>query len=300
MKALALLCALLITTPFAAAQTASKPAVPNPLRVAAEAAYPPFSALGSDGKLKGFDIDIANAVCAKLGVSCVFVQTEFDAMIPALRAKKFDVIVASMSITPERLKAVDFSDKYYNTPARIAARADAPFDGTPASLAGRKVGVQRTTIHDRYATANFKGAQIVRYSKQDEVFLDLISGRIDATLADSVAINEGLLKTPAGKPFALRGPLYDDPAVFGVGVGIAMRKGDTALRLAVNQALATIRADGTYKKINDRYFDFDLYGKPDEPAKAAPMSAPTAARKSAPTAAPAAAAKPATKPATQQ
>ena len=256
-----------------AAPSAAKAAIPNPLRVAAEAAYPPFSALGSDGKLKGFDIDIANAVCAKLGVACVFVQTGFDAMIPALRAKKFDVIVASMSITPERLKAVDFSDKYYNTPARIVARADAPFDGTPGSLAGRKVGVQRTTIHDRYASANFKGAQIVRYSKQDEVFLDLISGRIDATLADSVAINEGLLKAPAGKPFALRGPLYDDPAFFGVGAGIAMRKGDTALRLAINQALAMIRADGTYRQINDSYFDFDLYGKSDDTATAAPPAA---------------------------
>ena len=254
----AVACGLLAATSLAQAQPAYK--APNPLRVAAEAAYPPFSELGTDGKLKGFDIDIAKAVCAKLGVECQFVQTEFDALIPALRAKKFDLIVASMSITPERQKAVDFSDRYYNTPARVVARSDAKFDGTPASLQGKKVGVQRATIHDRYASASFKGAEIVRYAKQDEVFLDLISGRLDASLADSVAIDQGFLKTPGGKGFAFRGPLYDDPKVFGIGAGIAMRKGDNALRDAVNQALATLRADGSYKKINDKYFDFDVYG----------------------------------------
>ena len=254
----AVACGLLAATSLAQAQPAYK--APNPLRVAAEAAYPPFSELGTDGKLKGFDIDIAKAVCAKLGVECQFVQTEFDALIPALRAKKFDLIVASMSITPDRQKAVDFSDRYYNTPARVVARSDAKFDGTPASLQGKKVGVQRATIHDRYASASFKGAEIVRYAKQDEVFLDLISGRLDASLADSVAIDQGFFKTPGGKGFAFRGPSYDDPKVFGIGAGIAMRKGDTALRDAVNQALAALRADGSYKKINDKYFDFDVYG----------------------------------------
>ncbi len=255
---------LLLAAALAAPALAQTPAAafqaPNPLRVAAEAAYPPFSELGTDGKLKGFDIDIALAVCERLKTRCEFVQTEFDAMIPALRAKKFDIIVASMSITPERQKVVDFSDRYYNTPARVAARADSAFDGTPAGLAGKKLGVQRTTIHDRYATAMFKGAQIVRYAKQDEIFLDLIAGRLDATLADSVALEQGFLKTPPGKGFAFKGPVYNDPTFFGVGAGIAMRKGDTALRTAVNAALASIRADGTYKKLNDKYFSFDVYG----------------------------------------
>lgn len=253
-----LLLAALLALP-AAAQ------VPNPLRVAAEAAYPPFSELGTDGQLKGFDIDIALAVCAQLKTRCQFVQTEFDALIPALRAKKFDVIVASMSITPERQKVVAFSNRYYNTPARVVARADAVFDGSPAGLQGKVLGVQRTTIHDRYASATFKGAKIVRYAKQDEIYLDLIAGRLDATLADSVALEQGFLKTAAGKGFAFKGPAYDDPAFFGLGAGIAMRKGDTALRDAINAALAAIRADGTYKKLNDKYFSFDVYGA--EPAK---------------------------------
>ena len=238
---------------------------PAALRIGVEGAYPPFISLGTDGKLKGFDIDIAQAVCERLKVQCVLVQTEFDAMIPALRAKKFDAIVASMSITPQRLKAVDFSDKYYNTPTRFVVRSDSRIEVSPEGLKGRKVGVQRTTIQDRFATATFKSSEIVRYGKQDEVFLDLVNGRIDGVLVDSVAAEHGFLKTRSGKGFVLRGPVYDDPAFFGSGAGIAVRKGDTALRDRINTALAAIRADGSYKKLNDRYFDFDVYGA--EPTK---------------------------------
>jgi arginine/ornithine transport system substrate-binding protein len=261
------LTALLCTALLAAAPVWAQPAakLPNPLRIAMEGGYPPFSELAADGKLKGFDVDIADALCARMKVQCVQVQVEFDAMIPALRAKKVDAIVASMSITPERLKAVDFSNSYYNTPARVVTKADTKFEITPEGLKGKRIGVQRNTIHDRYVTATFKGSEIVRYGKQDEVFLDLVSGRIDATLSDIVAADLGFLKTPGGKGFAFRGPHFDDPAFFGTGAGIALRKGDKALQDALNSALAGVRADGTYKKINDRYFSFDIYGA--EPAK---------------------------------
>jgi arginine/ornithine transport system substrate-binding protein len=234
------------------------------LRIAVEGAYPPFSEIATDGKIKGFDIDIANAVCARMKVECVQVQAEFDAMIPALRAKKFDAIVASMSITPERLKAVDFSRHYYDSDARIVTRADAKFevgaDGPRPAAGGKplKLGVQRATIHDRYATDKLKGVELVRYGKQDEVFLDLVAGRIDAALADGIAIDLGFLKTPAGKGFALRGPAYIDPVYFGVGPGIAVRKGDKALVQKLDAALVAIMADGTYKSINDKYFAFDI------------------------------------------
>ena len=236
---MALATTVAVFAPLAAAQA---PAV---LKVGVEGAYPPFSEIGTDGKLKGFDIDIANAMCERLKMTCTLVQAEFDAMIPALRAKKFDAIVASMSITPERKKSVDFSDKYYQTPARVIARADSKLEVTPAGLKGKKIGVQRTTIHDRFATTTFKGAQIVRYAKQDEVFLELASGRIDATLMDSVAADVGFLKTPAGKGYAFVGPVYTDPAFFGEGAGIAVRQGDTALRDKLNAALAAMLADGS-------------------------------------------------------
>jgi len=230
------------------------------IRIGVEGAYPPFSEVGPDGKLKGFDIDIANALCAQMKAECTLVQQDFDGMIPALQARKFDAVIASMSITPERQKQVNFSDKYYHTPARLVIKAGTKVEPLPEGLKGKKVGVQRATIHDRFATDTFKGAEIVRYTKQDEVFLDLAAGRIDATLVDSVAADVGFLKTPAGKGFQFVGPTYTEPKYFGVGAGIAMRKTDTDLQKKFNEAIAAIRANGTYKKIQDRYFDFDVYG----------------------------------------
>ena len=253
----AVLAALLLASLLPAAQAAEA----QKLRIGVEGAYPPFSSIAPDGKIVGFDIDIANALCAEMKAQCTLVQQDFDGMIPALQAHKFDMIIASMSATPERLKVVDFSDKYYNTPNRLIAKAGTTIDGSPASFKGKKIGVQRSTINDRYASAKFAGATIVRYTKQDEVFLDLAAGRIDATLVDAVAGDVGFLKTPAGQGYAFTGPVYDDPAYFGTGVGVALRKGEPALRDRINAAIKAIRANGTYRKLQDKYFQFDVYGK---------------------------------------
>lgn len=231
------------------------------LRIGVEGAYPPFSSLAADGTLQGFDIDIARALCMELKAECQLVQSSFDGMIPGLMAKKFDAVVASMSITEERRKAVDFTVRYYNSPARFVARKGANLAVTPAGLKGKRIGVQRATIHDRYVTDLYKGSQVVRYTKQDEVFLDLAAGRIDATLVDAVAATYGFLKVPAGKDFEFTGPAFEDPKYFGWGSGIAVRKADTDLRARLDGAIAAIRANGTYKRIQDKYFDFDIYGK---------------------------------------
>jgi arginine/ornithine transport system substrate-binding protein len=263
----------------AVAQPAAQPAAP-PLRIGVEASYPPFSSLGPDGQLRGFDIDIANALCERLQRRCVFSITEFDALIPSLRARKIDAVVASMSVTPQRQKVVDFTRPYYQSAARLVARTDAPFDGTAGSLGGRRVGVQRNTIHDRWASERFPGATVVRYAKMDEVYLDLAAGRVDAVLDDAISIELGFLRTPPGRGFAARGPAYDDPATFGLGAGIAVRKGDAALLAALDQGLLDLRADGSYRRINDRYFGFDIWPgarRPGSNASAAPAAAPAAA-----------------------
>jgi arginine/ornithine transport system substrate-binding protein len=191
---------------------------------------------------------------------CTLVQQEWDGMIPSLQARKFDAIIASMAITPERQKQVNFTNKYYNTPPAFLGKG-APRDISPAALKGKKIGVQRTTSHDRYATHYYKDSEIVRYAKQDEVFLDLAAGRIDVALCDQVAGSEGFLKKPAGKGFAVLGNPVDDPAIFGTGSGIALRKADTALLDKFNAAIVAVRANGNFKKIQDKYFDFDVYGK---------------------------------------
>lgn len=249
-----LLLALLTGLTHVGAQEARK------LKIGVEGAYPPFSQIGNDGKLKGFDIDIANALCAQMKAQCTLVQQEFDGLIPSLQAKKIDAVIASMSITDERKKVVEFSDKYYHTPARLVSRKAAALTATTAGMKGKRIGVQRTTTHDRFATDAFKDSEIVRYAKQDDVFLDLAAGRLDAALVDQVVAAQGFLQRPSSKDFGFFGPIYIDPKYFGAGAGIGLRKADTALRDEFNAAIKAIRANGVYKKINDSYFEFDVYG----------------------------------------
>jgi arginine/ornithine transport system substrate-binding protein len=232
------------------------------VRIGVEGAYPPFSEIGPDGKLKGFEIDLALALCAEMKAECTLVQQDFDGLIPALQARKVDAIIASVSITDERKKAIAFSIPYYNTPARFAAKADAKLDISAAGLKGKKIGVQRATIHEKFAAEQFKQSEIVRYATQDQAFLDLKSGRIDATVADSVTIDQGFLKTPAGKGFAFTGPSFDDVKYFGTGVGVGMREADDkALGKKFNDAIAALRANGSFKKLNDKYFEYDISPK---------------------------------------
>ena len=231
------------------------------LRIGVEGAYPPFSEKAADGSLKGFDIDIAYELCAHMKVKCVLVETGFDSMIPSLNVRKIDAVIASLSITEERKKSVNFSDKYYHTPSRMVARIDAKFAVTTEGMSGKRIGVQRGTTHDKYATDTFSKAQLTRYAKQDEVFLEMLSGRLDAAVVDSVAADQGFLKTPSGKGFGFIGPAFTDAKYFGTGAGIALRKTDIELLSRVNQAIANMRKDGSYKKIQEKYFSFDVYGE---------------------------------------
>jgi arginine/ornithine transport system substrate-binding protein len=253
---------LLATFVLLAAAAAASAQAPDwkKIRIGVEGAYPPFSEMGPDGKIKGFDIDIANALCADLKAECTLVQQEFDGMIPALQARKFDAVVASMSITEERKRSVAFTDKYYSTPGRLVAKKGTTLQATAAGMKGRRIGVQRSTTHDRFATDTFKDSEIVRYTGQDQVFLDLAAGRIDASMEDEVAADVGFLKRPAGKDFAFFGPEFHDPKYFGAGAGIAVRKGDAELKAKLDQAIKDIRANGTYQKIAKQYFEFNVYG----------------------------------------
>ncbi|TDV67770.1 ABC transporter substrate-binding protein [Pseudomonas sp. LP_7_YM] len=233
-----------------------------PLKLGIEAAYPPFASKTADNRIVGFDYDIGQALCAEMTVQCVWKENEFDGLIPALKVKKVDAIISSMSITPERMKSVDFSNRYYRIPARLVVRKNSGITDIPAQLKGLRIGVQRATNFERYVTEKFvpAGAQIVSYSSQNEVFLDLLGGRIDATMASSVAIDEGLLKKPEGKDYAFVGPAFTEAQYFGTGIGVAVRKGDPLLQ-RLNQALAAIRANGTYDRIQKKYFTFDIYGE---------------------------------------
>jgi arginine/ornithine transport system substrate-binding protein len=234
------------------------PAYAQSLRVGVEGNYPPFSMLSPDGKLSGFDIDIANAVCTEMKVTCTMVQQEWDGMIPALNAKKFDIIVASLTITEERKKAVDFSNPYYDVPSRWVARAGAFTEATAASFKGKKIIVLRNSPRAKYVQENFKESEVLLVAKETEVYLELAAGRGDIGFGSSVVSSEAFLKKPEGKGFAQVGDTVILDRTSGAGVGIALRKDETALREKLNAAIKSIRENGTYKKLADKYFDFNV------------------------------------------
>jgi arginine/ornithine transport system substrate-binding protein len=183
-------------------------------------------------------------------------------MIPGLQAKKYDTIISSMSITEDRLKVVDFTDKYYNTPSKIVVKNDIKFSDLN-SLKGKKIGVLKGSTQEKYANGELKKAGVVvtPYEAQDQVYLDIKSGRLDGTVADVLEVTGGFLSKPEGKDYSAVGPELFIPKYFGAGAGFALRKGDTALKGELNGAIKAIRANGTYKKINDKYFKIDVYGK---------------------------------------
>lgn len=232
------------------------------VRIGVEGAYPPFSYVDPDGRLAGFDIEIAQALCDQMRVKCTMVQQDWDGIIPALLARKYDAIVASMSITEERKKKVAFTNKYYNTPAKFARKKGSGIEISKAGLKGKTVGVQRATIHDNFITGEFGNeVEIKRYATQDEAYLDAVAGRLDLLLADSVAMKDGFLNTDKGESWEFVGPDYSDPKYFGDGVGVAIRKQDQDLVAKFNKSIRDIRANGTYDRIAKKYFDFDIYGK---------------------------------------
>ncbi|MCG8708498.1 ABC transporter substrate-binding protein [Brenneria sp. 4F2] len=223
--------------------------------------YPPFDVLSPSGEITGFDIDIANALCDQLKAKCVFVKQPFESMIAALNAQKFDAIIASLTITDARQKEVDFTDRYYRSSAQLVARKGSPLLPEASSLKGKTVGVQTGSIHEAYAKKHWgsQDVKIVSYANQDNVYLDLMSGRINASLQDNLQAASSFIDTPRGQKFAFAGPVIHDDSISS-DVGIAIRKDNPALRAALNGAIKAIRANGTYDAIQKKYFSFDIYG----------------------------------------
>jgi polar amino acid transport system substrate-binding protein len=227
------------------------------LKIGTEGAYPPFNTITADGKLVGFDIDIADALCAQMKVECELVTQDWDGMIPALQARKFDAVVASMSITEERKKQVSFTNKYYTTPLSLVALKDTDIASTePAALAGKIVGAQASTTQADFAQDVYgkAGAEAKLYPTQEEAVADLMNGRLDAVLSDKFVLMDWMKKSSDGCC-----KMVGDAKGTETEAGIAVRQEDNALREKLNAAIDAIVADGTYKKIQAKYFDFDIY-----------------------------------------
>ncbi len=232
------------------------------LKVGIDPAFEPYGIKLPDGSLSGFDVDYANAICAEIKRKCVFVEQAWGGIIPALSAKKFDVIISSMSITEARKKVVLFTDKYSAAINRMVAKKGGTIDASAASLVGRKIGVAKGSTQETFAKKVYEksGATVVSYANAAESYLDLAAGRVDAVIASALNVKKGLLDKPEGKDFGYVGPTLNDPEIFGVGAGMALRMEDTQLRDQLNAAIKATRQNGAYKKVNDKYFEFDTYG----------------------------------------
>jgi len=239
-------------------------AEPLKLKIGTEGTYPPFNFKDNAGVLQGFDVDIANEICRRIGAECTFILQEWDGMLPGLLAGKFDLIVASMSITEERQKRIDFSIPYRGSTGRFVVRKGsniAPFKANgeldPDALKGKVLGVERATTYDRYIEAKFPSLErITRYSGVNNMLLDLTSGRVDIIIGGPIKLYQNFLQKPEGKDFEFVGPELTANEFFGTGIGVGLRKGNAELLAKINKALEDIIADGTFKKINQKYWEF--------------------------------------------
>ena len=261
---------------IAALAILSSSAQADSVRIGTEGAYPPWNAKDASGNLIGFEVDLAKELCAIMKHDCTIVEQDWDGMIPGLIMRKFDAIMAGMSITPKRQKTINFSQGYASDGASLAVIKGSSLEGLDTSpinlsntdsatkkvlktlteaLAGKTIGVQTATIHQDFLESGLVGKVNIRtYKTQDEVNLDLVAGRIDAGLADILAITDFAKKS--GKPVVLTGPIYSG-GPFGAGVGVGIRKDDTDLLKRFNKAIDTARKNGKIKELAIKWFGFD-------------------------------------------
>lgn len=242
------------------------------LRIATESSYKPFSYTDANGKVVGYEIELMDALCAEMKVTCDISSQDWDGLIPGLNAQKFDAAIAGMSITPERQEVVDFSDPYYYSGiVLIGKKGD---DITVNDLKGQPVGAQRATVASQYLQDEHKDASIKLYDTQDNAYLDLTSGRTRAMMSDQVtAVN--WLTTDAGQNYEIKG---DEISTNDDAMGIAFRKGDP-LVAKFNTALAAIKDNGTYDQITSSYFGTKstAAAQPAAPTQAVATDTPAAA-----------------------
>ncbi|MBV6821923.1 transporter substrate-binding domain-containing protein [Pseudomonas sp. PD9R] len=218
--------------------------------------YPPFSFKSGKGDWSGFEPEMITAVCARMKADCTLNEMSWDGLIPALKSQQVDVVLNSLSITPERQQVIDFTQPYFFTRALWIGDRSMELDPTPAGLKGKIIGVQGSTTHSAFVKKYYGESNIRYYNDQDDILADLRSGRVDIMLADQLVV-EPLLEKPDNSMLASKGVAPLDP-LFGDGVGAGVRKGNDALRERLNVALQSLRDDGSYEKIRARYFKTDI------------------------------------------
>lgn len=232
------------------------------LRFGLEAEYPPFESKNAQGQLEGFDIELGNAICKAGNFQCSWIETSFDALIPALQAKKFDAINSAMNITEQRQKAIDFTAPVYRIPTQLVGKPNAGLAPTAEALKGKNIGVLQSSIQEVYAKEHWapKGVTVTSYKDQELVYQDLAAGRLDGTLVMAAAGQSGFLDKPEGKGFAFIGQPVEDSKILGSGIGFGLRKGDAKLKAELDGAIQKVKADGTLDALAKKFFpSFDVH-----------------------------------------
>ncbi len=230
------------------------------IRIGMDATYPPFESVDPKGQIVGFEVDYANALCAKMHVTCTYQNQDWDGIIPALLAGKFDVIFSSMNMSPARAKKVLFSNMYYATaPVWVAQASNKSNDTSLAAMQGKLVGAQSSTVFSNYLEKNYKGVEVKLYPGGDEPLVDLANGRLDYVVSDILVSERFIEKNPGCCRVVKTIPRSAD--VFGPGVGAAFRPDDVQLKQMFDKAIAEADADGTFKKLEAKYFKIDIRGQ---------------------------------------
>ena len=225
------------------------------IRFLTETDYPPFNYTGPDGAPTGFNVELARLICEEIKVACTVQMRRFDTLIDALNGNQGDAIIASLAETVEMRKRVDFTEPYYRTPARFAARRDLDLkEITPQALEGRKVGVVAGTAHEAYLKTLFTEVELHSFPNADEARAALKKGEIDLLFGDGVSLAFWLNGTDSENCCEFRGGPYLESRYFGEGVGIAVRKGDDLLRQAFDWALFRLWEQGRFTDLWLRYF----------------------------------------------
>ncbi|WP_437610940.1 ABC transporter substrate-binding protein [Erwinia sp. V71] len=226
------------------------------LRYGVESQYPPFESRNAHGELEGFDIELGNAVCKAANITCSWVESSFDALIPALAAKKFDAINSAMNITEQRQKSIAFTTPIYRIPSQLVGREGAGLQPTAEGLKGKNIGVLQGSIQETYAKQHWetKGVTVTSYQDQNQVYNDMVAGRVDGTLVMSAAGQSGFLSKPQGKGFAFIGKAVEDDKILGSGIGYGLRKDDAELKKQLDAAIVKLQQDGTVATLAQKYF----------------------------------------------
>jgi len=219
------------------------------VRIATEGAYAPYNFLDDAGKPAGFEIDLGNAMCAQAGLTCEFITNDWDSIIPNLLAGNYDLIMAGMSITDERMETIDFTQNYFPPdPSKFAAAAGAGID--PTALDGKRIGVQGGTIQAAYAEKNLASNNtVVSFGTADQAMADLAAGNLDTILADGAYLEPVIAASSGAMEFV------GDDVMIGNGIGGGLRKDETELKTKLDDALTALKADGTVDKLIAQWFD---------------------------------------------